>query len=131
MSTFLKAAVIILITVIFTLVLPKNAKEFQVILSLSACVLVITVIYNFLQPVVAMIESLAFKGKVDTDMLNILLKATGIGILTEYVTLICQDTGNGALGKVLQILGSAVILWLSLPLLSSLMEIISDLLITT
>lgn len=128
MSTFIKAAAIILITVIFTLVLPKNAKEFQVVLSLGACALVITVIYSFLEPVVAMIESLIVKGNLDGDMIRILLKATGIGLLTEYVALICQDAGNNALAKILQVLSSAVILWLSLPLITSLMNLIGNIL---
>lgn len=124
----MKAAAIILITVIFTLVLPKNAKEFQVVLSLGACALVITAIYSFLEPVVAMIESLTAKANLDDDMIRILLKATGIGLLSEYVTLICQDTGNSALGKILQVLSSAVILWLSLPLITSLIDLIGNIL---
>lgn len=127
----MKAAAIILVTVIFTLVLPKNAKEFQVILSLGACALVIAAIFSFLEPVVTMIESLVDKGKLDGNMVNILLKATGIGLLTEYVALICQDAGNSALGKILQVFSSAVILWLSLPLINSLMDIISNILSAT
>lgn len=130
MSTFVKAAAIILITVIFTLVLPKNAKEFQVVLSLGACALVITAIYTFLEPVISMIESLTAKANLDSDMIRILLKATGIGLLSEYVTLICQDTGNSALGKILQVLSSAVILWLSLPLITSLIDLIGNILTT-
>ena len=128
MSTFIKAAAIILITVIFTLVLPKNAKEFQVVLSLGACALVVTAIYSFLEPVVDLIESLTAKANLDGDMIRILLKATGIGLLSEYVTLICQDTGNSALGKMLQVLSSAVILWLSLPLITSLIDLIGNIL---
>lgn len=128
MSTFIKAAAIILITVIFTLVLPKNAKEFQIVLSLGACALVVTAIYSFLEPVVDLIESMTAKANLDGDMIRILLKATGIGLLSEYVTLICQDTGNSALGKMLQVLSSAVILWLSLPLITSLIDLIGNIL---
>lgn len=131
MSTYIKAAAIILVTVIFTLVLPKSAKEFQVILSLGACALVIAAIFSFLEPVIAMIESLVEKGKLDGSMVNILLKATGIGLLTEYVALICQDAGNNALAKILQVFSSAVILWLSLPLIHNLMDIISNILTAT
>lgn len=128
MSIFIKAVVIILVTVIFSLVLPKNAKEFQVILSLGGCALVITAAYSFLSPVVDLLKELTSIGKLNEDTVSILLKATGVGLITEYVVLICQDAGNSALGKMLQVLGSAAILWLSLPLISSLMELVSNLL---
>lgn len=127
----MKAAVIVLVTVIFTLVLPKNAKEFQVILSLGACGLVLVAACSFLRPVVDMIDSLVLIGKIDREMVRILLKVTGIALLTEYVVLLCQDAGNSALGKTLQVLSSSVILWLSLPLITTLMDLISNILTAT
>ena len=128
MSTFMKAAVVVVITVIFTLVLPKNAKEFQVILPLAACGLLLVVACGFLQPVMDTIENIVTLGKIDRDILRILLKATGIALLAEYVVLICQDTGNTAVGKTLQTVASAVILWLSLPLINSLVELMENIL---
>ena len=111
--------------------MPKNAKEFQIVLTLGVCALVIAAIYSFLAPVLDMIDSLSLEGKIDGDMIRILLKATGVGLLTEYVALVCQDAGNGALGKILQVLSTVVILWLSLPLITGLMELISNILTAT
>jgi hypothetical protein len=42
--------------------------------------------------------------------------------------LICTDAGNGALGKALQLLTGAVILWLSIPLIQALIELLSEML---
>lgn len=128
MSTYIKAVVIILITLILGLVLPKNTKEFQVILTLGACTIVLFVVLSFLEPMVSMIRTLTDIGDLDEEMIRILLKATGVGLLTEYVALICQDSGNNALGKLLQVLGAAAILWLSLPLISRLMDLVSKIL---
>ena len=124
----MKAAVVVVITVIFTLVLPKNAKEFRVILPLAACGLLLIVACSFLQPVMDTIESIVSLDKIDRDIFRILLKATGIALLTEYVVLVCQDTGNTAVGKSLQTVGSAVILWLSLPLINSLLDLMESIL---
>ena len=124
----MKAAVVVVITVIFTLVLPKNAKEFRVILPLAACGLLLIVACSFLQPVMDTIENIVSLGKIDRDIFRILLKATGIALLTEYVVLVCQDTGNTAVGKSLQTVGSAVILWLSLPLINSLLDLMESIL---
>ena len=124
----MKAAVVVVITVIFTLVLPKNAKEFRVILPLAACGLLLIVACSFLQPVMDTIENIVSLGKIDRDIFRILLKATGLALLTEYVVLVCQDTGNTAVGKSLQTVGSAVILWLSLPLINSLLDLMESIL---
>jgi hypothetical protein len=42
--------------------------------------------------------------------------------------MVCADAGNASLGKVLQILASAVILWLSLPVFTALIELIQKIL---
>ena len=61
-------------------------------------------------------------------MVKILLKAVGEGLVSEVGALLCTDSGNGSLGKLLQLLGSAVVLWLSLPLFTMLLELIQELL---
>jgi hypothetical protein len=52
----------------------------------------------------------------------------GIGIMTEIGGLICTDGGSSSLGKTVKMLGSAVILWLSLPLYAKLMELLQKIL---
>ena len=61
-------------------------------------------------------------------MLGILLKAVGIGLVSEIAGLVCTDAGNGSLGKTLQLLGSAVILYLSLPIFTAMLELIREIL---
>lgn len=61
-------------------------------------------------------------------MLGILLKAVGIGLVSEIAGLVCTDAGNGSLGKALQMLGSAVILYLSLPIFTAILELIREIL---
>lgn len=127
----MKAAAIVLVAVILSLVLSKNGKEFQITLTLGACCVVLLTVCSFLNPILNLVESLITVGEIDRDMIQILLKATGISLLTEYMVLICQDAGNSALGKSLQVLSSAVILWLSLPLIHSLIDIITNILSAT
>ena len=63
-------------------------------------------------------------GGLDSGTLRILLKAVGIGLVSEIAALVCADAGNSSLGKTVQLLGSAVILWLSLPLFTMLIELL-------
>ena len=43
-------------------------------------------------------------------------------------SLICSDAGNSALGKTLQILGAVAVLWLSIPLINSLIALLEQIL---
>jgi hypothetical protein len=52
----------------------------------------------------------------------------GIGIISEIVCTLCTDVGNAALGRTLQLMASAAILWLSIPLLQELINFIEQIL---
>ena len=64
----------------------------------------------------------------DHELLEVLLKVVGISLVAELASMICTDAGNAALGKVLQMLSTAVILCMSIPLLDKLLELISSIL---
>ena len=83
---------------------------------------------SYLRPVIELIDELQAVGQLDSGMLEIILKAVGIGLIGEIASLICSDAGNAALGKSLQLLSSAVILWLSIPLLTQLLELVQQIL---
>ena len=51
-------------------------------------------------------------------------QAVGIALVAELSASICADAGNASLGKILQILGGAVVLTLSVPMFRTLMTII-------
>jgi hypothetical protein len=61
-------------------------------------------------------------------MMGILLKVVGIGLIGEISALICTDSGNASLGKILQILSAAVILRLALPLLEQFLDLLEKVL---
>lgn len=128
MDIFLKAAACVLLAVIFILVLSKQGKDLGVLLIISVCCMVICAAVNFLQPMKELLTNLQTVGQLKSDTLTIILKAVGIGLITEVTCLICSDAGNAALGKTLEFLSSAVILWLSIPLLNELLELLDNIL---
>lgn len=117
-----------LLTVILGLALGSQKKETGLLLTIAACCMVASITLSYLRPVIDFVRQLQDMGQLDNEMLSILLKAVGIGLIGELASLICSDAGNGALGKTLQLLTSSVILWLSLPLLTGLLELIQEIL---
>ena len=128
MDGFIKAAAVVLIAVIMCLVIAKRDKDLALMLAAVACCMVISGALQYLQPVIEFIEKLQSLSGIDLDFFLILLKSVGISLLAEIASLICTDVGNAALGKSLQIMSTAVILWLSLPLFNALLDLIQKIL---
>lgn len=128
MDTFIKAIAGILITLVMGQVLWKQGQNISLLLTLFVCTTVMLVAVNYLKPVLDFLEHLRSAGSLDSELFKILLKVVGIGLLTELTSLICADAGNAALGKTLQLLASAIILWMSIPLLRQLLELIETVL---
>lgn len=124
MAAFFQVAAGVLLTVILGIVVGKQNKDMTILITVAACCMVLTVAAIYLQPVMDFIRKLQEVGKLDEDILQILLKAVGIGLIAELANLICADSGNAALGKAIQILATAVVLWLSLPLMNSLIDLV-------
>ena len=128
MSIFFKSIVIILITVILGLVISKKERELGVLLTLCALCLVLTSAIVFIEPIIDFFQAVKSIGNIDNELFRIILKGVGIGILGEITSVLCQDSGNAALGKGITILSASVILWLSIPLLNELLTLIQTIL---
>ena len=129
MDTFLKVSGGILIALILYLILAKQGKDISVLLSVTVCVMVITAGIGYIKPIITLITQLRDMGNLDNQMLNILCKSVGISLLSEIVSQVCADAGNSSMGKAIQILSSGVILLLSVPLFTKLMDLVNEILV--
>ena len=90
--------------------------------------MVLMVMLRFLDPILELLKQFETLGNLQPQWLSILLKAVCIGLVVEICSLICTDAGNSTLAKALQILGTVVILWLSVPLMNSLIDLLQQIL---
>ena len=128
MTLYLQICGLVLTAVVLILTLGSRGKEFGLLLGLGVCCLGVTAAMYYLTPVLDLVDTLEDLGQLDGNLIGIVLKIAGIGMISEIAALICADTGNAALGKTLQLLGSAVILWLSIPLFTMLTELLQTIL---
>lgn len=124
MDAVLKVIFGALIAVILGLMLRQQGKDIALLLSTAVCCMVIAVGVNYLTPVVTFVQELHTSTGMDPEYLRILLKSVGIGLVAEIAGLICTDARNAALAKTIQILATAVILWLALPLMQALLDLV-------
>ena len=124
MGTFFQAAAMVLVASVLGLVLAKQGKEMTAMLTIGVCCMVMIAAVAFLKPILDLLRQLEVLGKLNSEMVQILFKVVGIGLVSEIAGMICADAGSASMGKALQILGSAVMLWLSIPVFQTLLELI-------
>ena len=128
MAPYFQAAGAILLAVILSALLSEQGKHMSALLGLGVSVMVLLLGATYLEPVLSFMESLEALGNLDSGLISILLKTTGICLVSEVAILVCQDSGNQSMGKALQMLTSVVLLWISLPLFRALIELLESIL---
>lgn len=123
---FWQAAAGLMVTIVLWVMLSGHSKEYALAISVCACCLMLIVAGRFVEPIIKLLNNLQDLGNLQPLWLGVMLKATGIGLVVEIGSLICADAGNAALSKTMQILGAMVILWLAIPLMSGLVELIQQ-----
>lgn len=127
METFWKAIAVIILTVILGVTLGKTEKDISVVLSVAACSIIMIIAMQYLEEVIAFLWQLSSKESEQIPSIKIILKITGVALVTELTTLVSSDAGNSSLGKAVDILGNAAILNLALPLLETFLTILQEL----
>ena len=128
MELFWKTAAAVLLALVLVPTLEKTEKDFSVLLTMAVCAMAAMAAISYLKPVLDLLWQLRDLGDLAGQTLEILLKAVGIGMVAEIAGMICRDAGNGSMGKTMQILASAVILYLSIPLLKGILSLIQEIL---
>lgn len=128
MTSFLQAAGMTLLALILIMSLRSQGKDIGLMLSVFVCCALACLSAGYLYPVIAFLQRLQGLLSTDNEMLYILIKVVGIAFVSEIATLVCVDAGNGAMGKTLQFLAVAAILYLSLPILNALLDLIESIL---
>ena len=113
-----------LISTIIIIIIKQYRPEFAIYVSLIAGVLIITLILDKLSLILSLLQSISNKANINSQFLNILLKITGIAFLTEFAVSICKDTGESAIASKIEMGSKIIIISMSIPILSSMLELV-------
>lgn len=127
-ALFWKTAAGILVAAVLILALEKQEKDFALMVSIAACVITGIAVFTILEPILDYLWKLSEFGSFQHSTLEILMKVTGIGMVSELVQLICRDSGNSSLAQGMQFLSTALILLISLPVFETLLTLIQQIL---
>ena len=128
MEIMFKSAGCALISVILCTMIPKDRKELSLLLSIAVCSMVCISALNCFAPIFSFMERLKAVGQLNTNAFSTVMKVVGVSLVAEVSALTCKDIGNGTMGKSLQLMATAVILWLALPIFEELISLIESVL---
>ena len=126
MDDFWKTTALVLLTVILSLSLDKTERDISAVMGIVALCIAACAAVTILNPVLNYLVELQRLFHLPDGLISMLLKAVGIALVAELSATICADAGNASLGKMLQILGGAAVLTLSVPMFRTLMTIIKE-----
>lgn len=113
-----------LIALIIIIILRQYKPEFAIYVSIIAGVLILLLSISNISGVINLLNDISNRANINSKFLGIILKITGIAILTEFAVSICQDSGEKSIANKIDIGGKVIIITISLPIISSLLETI-------
>ena len=128
MADVIKIIGIGLLALIIIVILKQYKPEFAIYVSMIAGVLILVLAIQKLTGIINLLQSLANKTYINKSFLSILLKITGIAFITEFAVSICSDAGEKAIASKIEIGSKVIIIAMSMPIISSLLELIIQIL---
>lgn len=117
-----------LVALIIIVILKQYRPEFAMYVSLSAGVIIFALIFTKLSGIIEILKNLSSKAAINSQFIALLIKITGIAILTEFAVSVCKDTGETAIANKVDLGGKVIIMSMSIPIMCSLLETIVQIL---
>ncbi len=116
-----------LIGVLMAIILKEYKPEFKIYISIICGIIIFFLVTDNLREFINLITKLSSKLKMSNSFLLILLKITGISILTEFAISICKDSGESAIASKIDLGGKITIIGISVPIITALLETLLNL----
>ena len=124
MDDVIKIIGIGLISLIIIIVVKQYKPEFAIYVSIIAGVLILYLITDKLEGIINLLKTISSKSGINNQFLELLLKITGIAFLAEFAINLCKDSGEGSIASKIEMGSKVIIVSMSIPIISSLLEVI-------
>ena len=111
------------------IIIKQYRPEFAIYISIIAGVLILYIAMDKFNSIINLLQSISNKAGINKTFLEILLKITGIAFLSEFAVSICKDSGESAIASKIELGSKVIIISMSIPIISNLMELIINIVI--
>ena len=128
MEAMAKLTAVGVTAVVLSAVLRKNTPELALLLALAAGLWMLALTAEGLGAVAALIQELADQAGLSEALLEPVVKAVALSILTRLTAEICRSAGEGGVAAFVETAGSALSLMAALPLVRAVAQMMGELL---
>ncbi len=128
MEEIIKIIGIGLIALVIIIILRQYKPEYAIYVSMIAGILILFLAVEKITGIINLLQSISDKTYINKSFLSILLKITGIAFLTEFAVSVCSDAGEKAIASKIEIGSKVIIITMSIPIITSLLELIIEIL---
>ena len=128
MEEIIKIIGIGLTALVIIIILKQYKPEYALYVSIIAGILILFLAMEKISGIVNLLQSISDKTYINKTFLSILLKITGIAFITEFAVSICSDAGEKAIASKIEIGSKVIIVTMSIPIITSLLELIIEIL---
>jgi stage III sporulation protein AD len=114
---------------IFAVTVKQHRPEIAVMVSAGTAIIILFMAADYLFNAVSVLSQLSEKAGVNGGLLSSVLKIIGVGYITEFSSGICEDSGNKSIGDKISFAGKIIILIVALPVLTAVIDIISEMML--
>ena len=116
------------LTLIISILLKDIKKEYSIYAVIIGTGIILMMSFEALNEIIKFINKISNSVSGQEEFIKILLKITGIAILTEFAVNLCKDTGENAIASKIDFSGKILIISLSIPIISTTLETLTNLL---
>lgn len=128
MEIIFKIIGIAFVTCIAYIVVKPIRSDFAILISIIGGIIVLFFILSYFSTIFDAFNTIFKVSGVKPSLYSTIFKIIGIGYLTEFTAGICSDTGNNSLGDKVLLGGKIVIMVMALPIVTSILDIVMELL---
>ena len=107
------------------LVLKEEKSEMALMCSIVASIIILLYVISQFSGIIQLINKLIEMSGINKEYLVIILKIVGISYIVEFGKNVCKDAGESAISNKIEIAGKVIIVSLSIPIITSLIEVVS------
>ena len=117
-----------LVTLIAYIIVKPIKPDMAVFISIAGSCVILLFCINSISSVFNAINNLVQKTGINSSLVSLILKIIGIGYLIEFASGLCVESGVPSIADKISLAGKICILVLSLPIITSLLNIIVEIL---
>lgn len=123
----LKIAAVAIISAICAVVVKEQVQELGLVLALTAGALILSFALSAMEGVRQLMDTLASLAGLSSSVLLPVVKTVGIAIVTRVAAEVCRDAKEGGIAAFVETAGAACALFVALPLLEAVLELMTEL----